>query len=277
VTSIVRDLWRFPVKSMQGERVDEVDVTTSGIVGDRVYAVVDGESNKVGSAKHPRLWGALLQARARTDGDDVVITFPDGTERGVDDADIDDRLSALLGRPARLTATAPERARYLAVWPKMDGVMPDVDRAAIGIGDDPDGTLSDLALAMAAPKGTFFDVAALHLVATSTLDALGFPVERWRPSVVVDTPGSAPFPENDWPGGTLDLGGVTASVFMPTMRCIMTTLAQGDLPRDNEVLRTVTKRNRIDVPNMGVYSCVGAYASVTVPGRIAVGDPAVLP
>jgi uncharacterized protein YcbX len=276
----VAELWRFPVKSMQGERVDAVDVTEAGVAGDRTWAVVDVESGKVGSAKHPRLWGALLQCRATTrgDGPHADIALPDGATTATDAADVDARLSDLLGHAVTVTTKAPERSRYLAVWPEMDGVMPDADRAAYGVGDDPDGTLTDFALAMAAPTGTFFDVSALHVVARATLDRLGevqpasrFAVERYRPNVVVD--GVDAFAENAWGGGaTLQLGGVTAAGLIPTMRCIMTTLAQGDLPRDNDVLRTLTNTNRIEIPNMGTWSCVGSYAAVTAAGRIAVGD-----
>lgn len=274
----VSELWRYPVKSMQGERIDVCDVGESGIEGDRAYAVVDAATGKVGSAKHPRLWGALLQCRARTDGGRVAITLPDGSETGSDDPDVDARLSALLERPVRLTSTAPTENHYLAVWPTMDGVMPDEDREAIAIGEEPEGTLSDLSLAMAAPPGTFFDVAALHVLTTATLRRLGevqprsrFTVERYRPNVVID--GDAPpFSENDWGGAKLVLGSVTANGIIPTMRCIMTTLAQGELPRDNQVLRTVTQQNRIEITGMGTWSCVGAYAAVATAGRIAVGD-----
>jgi uncharacterized protein YcbX len=278
----VTGLWRFPVKSMPGERVDAVDVTEAGVVGDRTHAVVDVETGKVGSAKHPRLWGALLQCAAETDGSRVVITLPDGTDTSADDPDVDARLSAAIGRPVRLTSTAPEQAQYRSVWPEMDGVMPDDDRRTLGIGDDPDGTVIDFGLAMAAPPGTFFDVAALHVIASATLDRLGevqpasrFAVERYRPNVVVD--GVDAFAENAWGGGaTLQLGGVTAAGVIPTMRCIMTTLPQGDLPRDNDVLRTLTKTNRIEIPGLGTWSCVGSYAAVTGAGRIAVGDEVVI-
>jgi uncharacterized protein YcbX len=73
-------------------------------------------------------------------------------------------------------------------------------------------------------------------------------------------------------GKTLRIGGVDAPVLIPTMRCIMTTLAQGSLPRDNEVLKRIKAENRIEIPNMGTWSCVGAYATVETPARIAVGD-----
>ena len=65
---------------------------------------------------------------------------------------------------------------------------------------------------------------------------------------------------------------LTATAIIPTMRCIMTTLAQGDLPRDLEVLRTLTRENRIEIPGLGTWSCVGAYAVVAAPGRVQLGD-----
>jgi uncharacterized protein YcbX len=61
-------------------------------------------------------------------------------------------------------------------------------------------------------------------------------------------------------------------VLLPTMRCIMTTLAQGDLPRDNRVLQTLTRHNRIEIPGLGTWSCVGAYAAVTSGGEVRTGD-----
>jgi len=268
LTGTVTELWRYPVKSMRGERIEEAEVTTAGVVGDRAYAVVDVESGKIGSAKHPRLWGALLQLEARTEGDDVVITLPDGSSVGAGDPDVHERLSSVLGRDVRLDAKPPERPRYLAVWP--EGTMPDDDVARFGVGDEEDGTLTDLALAFAAP-GTFVDVSALHVVARATLDQLGYPVERWRPNVVVDDE-RQPYAENAWMGKTLRIGGVDAPVLIPTMRCIMTTLAQGALPRDNEVLKRIKAENRIEIPNMGTWSCVGAYATVETPARVAVGD-----
>jgi hypothetical protein len=254
--------------------------------------VIDPETNKVASAKHPRLWGALLQCRARyvrspepgANLPAVAITLPDGTETGTEDPQVDERLSSVFGRPVRLTAVAPEGNHYLAVWPEIDGVMPDDVREQSKIqGAEADGTLTDLALGLASPPGTFFDVAALHVLTTSTLlhlaevqPASTFAVRRYRPNIVIDSRG-APFAENDWSGADLHFGdGLTASVLLPTMRCIMTTLAQGDLPRDNEVLRTVTRENRVEIPGLGTWSCVGAYAAVTAAGRVQVGDEVVV-
>ena len=171
-----------------------------GFAGDRAYAVVDAATGKVGSAKHPRLWGALLQCEARYVATPragaplppVSITLPNGDETGSDDRDVDERLSAVFGRPVQLTTVAPEGNRYLAVWPEIDGVIPDDFLAQSAVeGDEAEGTLTDLSLALASPPGTFFDVAALHVLTTATLRRLGeleptsrFAVERYRPNIV---------------------------------------------------------------------------------------------
>ena len=61
---------------------------------------------------------------------------------------------------------------------------------------------------------------------------------------------------------------------MPTMRCVMTTLAHGDLPVDARTLRTIARHYRVDIPELGTWAaCAGAYADVAAAGEVAVGDP----
>jgi len=292
----VAELWRYPVKSMRGERVPAADVDEAGLRGDRAYAIVDPVTGRVGSAKHPRLWGDLLRCEARFVEEpaagaalpSVSIRLPDGSETGSDDPEVDARLSALLGREVQLTSVAPEGNGYLALWPDIDGVIPDDvrDQIAVDSGDErdrADGTLTGLTLALSSPPGTFFDVAALHVLAASTLSRLGelepgsrFASERYRPNIVVEGD-VEPFAENGWAGSEIAVGDdVAASVVMPTMRCIMTTLAQGDLPRDDGVLRAVARHNRVDLPGLGTWSCVGAYAVVNRTGRVRLGDAVAL-
>jgi uncharacterized protein YcbX len=288
----VEELWRYPVKSMRGERIDASEVTGSGLVGDRAYAVVDSATGKVGSAKHPRLWGALLECAARyvdpprpeAPCPPVSITLANGEETGSDDPEVDRRLSGVFGRPVRLTTVAPDGSGYLAVWPEMDGVIPDDYLQQISVdGSESEGTLTELSLALASAPGTFFDVAALHVLNAATLRHLAevqpasrFAVERFRPNIVIDS-ADPPFAENTWTGATVRFGAVLqATVLLATMRCIMTTLAQGDMPRDNEVLRTVSRHNRIELPGLGTWSCVGAYAAVAESGNVHVGDDVVI-
>lgn len=100
----VAELWRYPVKSMQGERLDAVEIGLQGVAGDRQWAVVDGTT---GLALTARREPQLLFAAARLDGPDaVVVELPDGTVA-------DDRaLSAWLGRPVTLRRAGRERGTY---------------------------------------------------------------------------------------------------------------------------------------------------------------------
>jgi hypothetical protein len=122
------------------------------------------------------------------------------------------------------------------------------------------------------PPGTFFDVGPVHLLTTGTLDGLReaypagrFETRRFRPNLVVRTPSdSGAFPESKWVGRTLALGDeVRLKVSGHCGRCVMTTLAQGDLPRDPGILRAAAQQNEAHV---------GVYAEVVQGGIMRRGD-----
>jgi uncharacterized protein YcbX len=284
----VRALYRYPVKSMQGERLASATFGPAGVVGDRAYALVDEADGKLASAKNPRKWGTLLGFRAAfTDEPEpdappppVVITFLDGTKVRSDDARCDDALSTALGRPVRLAATAPDDRAFEEVWPDIEGLAPDDFIESTAAGHEPTGeVVSAIPAGLFAPPGTFFDLSVVHVLTTATLDRLAaadgdatFDVRRYRPNVLVDVPG-AEFAENDWVGHAVGLGDTAElTVTLPTMRCVMTTLAQEELPRDRATLRTIARENRVEIPGFGTWACAGVYADVSTGGRVDVGD-----
>ena len=97
-------------------------------------------------------------------------------------------------------------------------------------------------------------------------------LEGDRSFAVVDTNGRPGFVENDWVGRTLAIGGVRLEVTEPCPRCVMTTLPQGELPRDPGILKAIVRHNQA---NVGVYARVlrgGVVArgqAVEVEGRVA--------
>jgi uncharacterized protein YcbX len=252
LTGSVVAIWRYPVKSMMGEELNATQVTQRGVLGDRALALVDLENGKVVSAKNPRRWPNLFDFRAayaEPPSDDHVlpparITLPDGDTVGTDEADVDPRLSAGLGRTVRLTRSAFEGARSEGYWP---------DHAWLSQRDE--------TFEFYLPDGTFFDCALVHLITTATLDRLRaiapascFEPRRFRPNFVIQTvDGVLGFVENDWTGRTLQIGNVRLQVSGPSLRCVMTTLSQGDLPKDPSVLRTAVQHNQ---GNVGVYASV---------------------
>src|SRR5262245_29169382 len=99
-------LWRYPVKSMQGEQIDATAITERGVLGDRAYALMDRATGYIVSAKHPRKWGAVFACRAvfaepprlGAPLPPVLITLPDGAVVSSTAANIDLTLSHALGR-----------------------------------------------------------------------------------------------------------------------------------------------------------------------------------
>jgi len=271
-------LWRYPVKSMVGEAVGPVVVGDGGLDGDRRFAVVDSESGMVASAKRPQRWRRLLQARAETAGDGVVrIHLPDG--RSVLSADhlVDKVLSEFLGVEVELQTRAVAGA-------ELERAVPD---AVLAEGADADVEVTILEIAGAAPPGTFFDYAPLHLVTSASLQRLraAHPAgrvepARYRPNIVIETAaGIDGFVENDWVGRRLRVGPeVVLEILLPTPRCAVPTLPQVDLPQDPDAVRVPRRENFIPVPLEGFGSepCVGVYASVIEGGRIAPGDDVML-
>ncbi|MFG2104523.1 MOSC N-terminal beta barrel domain-containing protein [Micromonospora echinaurantiaca] len=162
MTGRLAQLWRYPVKSMLGERLSAAEVTATGVTGDRGLALVHWETGRVASAKHPRRWRGLLTLRASGAAPGPVrIILPDGRTVSSVDAEVDEVLSRVLGAPVTLTGTPPDGA-------VLDRARPE---AVLDAGVTADVPVDLSPLGTAAP-GTFFDFAPIHLVTTATLRRL---------------------------------------------------------------------------------------------------------
>jgi uncharacterized protein YcbX len=262
VVGKVVEIWRYPVKSMMGEELNATEVSERGLLGDRAYALIDTDTGKVASAKNPRLWPNLFDCRASyvepprdaRSLPPVRITLPNGECLTTDQADVEPKLSASVGRTVRIAQSSDEEVTSEGYWPDHDWLAQ-----------------RDEVFEFPLPKGTFFDGAPVHIITTATLDHLRslspanrFEVRRFRPNLVVEsTAGSPGFVENEWNGQTLVCGEVALRIDGPCPRCIMTTLSQGSLPKDPGILRTAVQNNDGNV---------GVYATVVGNGRVCRGD-----
>jgi MOSC domain-containing protein len=259
-------LWRYPVKSMMGEELNAAEITERGLLGDRQFALVDAATGKVAGAKNPRKWGNFFDFRAayveppeaNATLPAVRLTLPNGTALTTENENVDEVLSSALGRAVELTQVRAEQESSAEEY------VPDID------GLDHRDTVTEWEL----PAGTFFDLAVVHLLTTATLDHLSelypagrFEARRFRPNIVIST-AERGFVENDWLGRTVTIGDtVRLRITRPCPRCVMTTLAQGDLPKDPGILRTAAQNSAAKV---------GVYADVLSAGAIHRGDPVVL-
>lgn len=241
----VSSLSRYPVKSMQGQTLSEVDIDSSGVVGDRAFGVLQRESGTILSAKRE---GRLLEATAELRSDALVVTLPSGEEfhQG---ARLDNEISSWLGYPAAV-----------------------VNAATFGVAtfespEDPERDDSEL-VSWEGVVGRFVDESDLHLLTSSELGRLArerpeleWDVRRFRPNIVVDDGvGSL----DTSPRRVIQLGEVVIEIINPCSRCVMTTRPQpGGLDRQLDVLRHVSRHHDGNV---------GTRATVVRPGVVREGD-----
>lgn len=234
----IAEIWRYPVQSMRGEQLAAADIVENGVVGDRLYGVVDPDADMVvSSAQGRRKWRDIVTLAARfldvpssCGATPVEILLPDGSELRNDEGDIDERLAAALGAPVHLAHKSAEEKR------------------------------------------SEYGHAPLHVLTTASLRQFAahhpegrFVPARFRPNIVIDTGDKTGFLEQGWIERRFVIGdSVEIAITEHCKRCVMTTLPQGDLPPDPAILHTATAHND---------TRAGVYASVVRPGAIKVGDP----
>ena len=231
----VLELWRYPVKSLQGERLTEAEVGSEGIAGDRRWALFDLETGFGLTARRvPDLLFAA--ARLRADGE-VEVVLPDGTVTA-DDA----VLSAWAGRRVALRPAEEVAGARRYESP-----------------DDDDRDTGGWYAWEGAAGGAFHDNsdARLTLVSTGTLGS--WDRRRFRANVVLEGAG-----EDELVGSRVRLGRASLSVWGPVPRCVMVTRPQpGGIGRDNAVLKQIHRERG---------SVLAVAAGVVEPGTIRVGD-----
>lgn len=235
----IAEIWRYPVQSMRGERLDAAEIAANGILGDRAYGLVDPDVGMVvSSAQGRRKWRGIITLAARYaaaperngSAAPIEILLADGTVLASDRADIDSRLTEALGAPVHLADKAAEHAR------------------------------------------SEYGHAPLHLLTTASLRQFAehhpegvFAPARFRPNLIIYMGEETGFSEQGWIERRFRLGdGVEIAITEHCKRCVMTTLPQGELPMDPVILHTTSMHNQ---------TRAGVYAAVLTPGRVQVGDP----
>ncbi len=223
----VREVWRYPVKSMAGERLEGCGVGELGLYGDRGWALRDEEAGEIrGAKKSPALILCAARYREQPAGagappPQADITLPDGSITATDAPDVNERLSELVGRRVTLwpLQAASDLAHYRRAIPFARTVgllsrsrtfrrlaqgtlrLTGRDRwLREGFGREPGEPLPDLStlppalFEFTSQPGTYFDVFPLHLLTTASLDALArlnpdsaWDARRFRPNFLIET------------------------------------------------------------------------------------------
>lgn len=234
----VMEVWRYPVSSLSGEMRETVEVSPTGIAGDRRFGLFEHATGRLAAPEQEPKWRpALHLSAAQTDDLLPTISFPDRTSFPLDDPSLAGRLTAHFGFAVDIAAHAPPASGADRLFPTIPGR---------------------------------YAVSPLHLVTTASLFALAEKAglsfadrRRFRPSILIATEAEG-FVENDWPGQTLTIGSVEVKVNERTRRCGMTLVSQPGLDEDPNVLRGIMRHNA---------RSLGVYADPLGAGTISVGDP----
>jgi uncharacterized protein len=229
----VVELWRYPVKSLQGEPLAEAEVTSTGLAGDRAFAIFDVES---GLGLTGRRVPELLYGRPRAAGDAVEVELPDGS-RATDD----ESLSRWLGRRVTLRSA-------------VTGGLREYENPI----DFEDETASEW-IRFRGAAGAFHDSARTQVSIVSTGTIGSWDPRRFRANVLVDGGD-----EDQLVGARVRIGTAVLEIAKRIPRCVMTTRPQPDgIDRDLDVLRAINRERR---------GCLGVGALVARPGVVQIGD-----
>ncbi len=203
----VLELWRYPVKSLQGELLQTATLGAQGIEGDRRFAIFDLET---GFGLTARKVPELLFGSARCTSDGVEVILPDGTVAADDAA-----LSTWLGREVALRSTDEVAVRR---HESVDDFENEGDwnpfEGATGSFRDSEATV-------------------VSLVSEGTLR--GWDRRRFRSNILLSDSG-----EDDLVGRRVSVGGAVVDITKQVGRCVMVTRAQpGEVSKDLDVLRTI--------------------------------------
>jgi uncharacterized protein YcbX len=280
----VKEIWRYPVKSMQGERIEQCVLREGGIPFDRGWAVRDESRQQITGAK--RLAGLLncsarcLPQTSATTVPHVEITLPNGRKTRSDSTNVSEELSNALGASVTLWPLQPREDKDFYRQKRASSESPlDELRRVFGLKADeplPDlskfpGELIAELTEFVAPLGTYFDAYPVDVLSEASLRHLKklapdstIDVRRFRPNFVVADDGQLEEPiEQGWIDSEIGVGEARLAVAVAAPRCIMTTRPQPGLSQDNAVLRAIIKE---------LKHCLSVYCKVVRPGAVRVGD-----
>ncbi|RKE86575.1 MOSC N-terminal beta barrel domain-containing protein [Rhizobium sp. AG855] len=240
----VVELWRYPVSSVGGQSLQQLEVTPTGIPGDRRFALFDPASGLAAAPEREPRWRPALFLEALRDDSALLpqLRFPDGDSVWLDDSRLAARLEAHFGFAAGIGAYG-------------------------GLDDG-----ADMRFPIVSNR---YAPAPLHLVTTASLRQLAAAANvphpdhrRFRPSILIETDESEGFLENSWIGQDITIGSTPVSVTEPTRRCGMTMIAQPEIDEQPEILRGIMRHN---ARNLGVYATVGAPVTIAIGDRVYAG------
>jgi len=236
------DIWRYPVKSCRGERLDAAVVEPWGLAGDRRWMVVDSAGEAVTAREYPQ----LVLVTPRLDGDRIQLTSPGLPELTIPVPSGEDLVPvSVFGNGLTASLAGDEASEWLG---KIIG-----EPVRLVYLDDPARRAPNPAYSQPGDRVSFADGYPLLLTNPRSLEALNdwilegphaaegpLPMKRFRPSVVVT--GAPAWAEDGW--HRLRVGDVTFRVAKLCDRCVITTVDPDTAVKGREPLVTLARYRR---------------------------------
>ncbi|WP_411826072.1 MOSC domain-containing protein [Luteolibacter sp. AS25] len=270
----IKEIWRYPVKGMAGERLESCYFGPEGLEGDRVWAVRDTVRQEIQSCKfRPELLGCTVRTRAG-EGSAVDIEFPDGSILGSDSDLINERLTELVRNESTLecldAAKDPAFLKRYKSGPR--DWLEELKETFTREEDEPLPDFTEFpkqAQDFVTVPGSFFLVSPFHIITTATMKRMtgllpgsDWDVRRFRPNIVIETyPGEEGLLEQEWIGSQLKIAGLPIDCTGTAVRCGAVTRAQKGIAKDTSMLRTIVKEAE---QNLGIYGNILERGVVTV-------------
>ena len=273
----IKQIWRYPVKGIAGEQIEQCELGSSGLKGDRIWALRDIARQEIQSCKfRPELLQCTASCRSDDPAGHVDIRFPDGSVLGSDHKDIHQRLSRLTGHESSLEPLRPVSDKDFYRRHKLDDHTW-LDELKATFTREPGEPLPDLdtlpqeAIDFVTVPGTFFLVTPFHIITTATMKHLknllpqaDWDIRRFRPNIVIETNvGDDGLVEQSWIGKQMVIADATIDCTATAPRCGAVTRQQEDLAFDKSMLRTIIKEAE---QNLGIYG------NVILSGQLKTGD-----
>jgi len=249
----IDSLWRYPVKSMRGEELDEAFASFSGIYGDRLFAFESSASPKGFPYLTAREQQRLLQYRPH-------FRHPDKAARPINLTEAESMgANPVWADPAELMVDVetPDGQTLAIDDPSL------IDMLRTDIDQKHQLTLmrSERALTDCRPVSVFSLQSARQLG-----EETGTPIDkrRFRANVYVNLTSAQGFAENEFVGKSLRIGPkVVVTVLERDARCVMITLDPDTGEKSPEILKKVAQAHD---------GMAGVYGAVIVEGRLHMGD-----
>lgn len=267
----IESIFRYPIKSIRGEKLFEVSIDENGVKGDRIFAFKDCQTGLIVSCKHPKKWKKLLELSATLNKDNSIIVKDDYNTKWTNNLEIETRIYELTSRSVKLESVSNNKERQFR----------EADRSNV---DNLGAEILQESLSIASKSNHFFDFAPLHLITSSSLSHIkkkyeegDFDAQRFRPNLIIKTNEEHGFLENEWLGKKIMIGDeLIIKIIEPSPRCVLVTLKQGKLKEDKEILRTIVNNSSAKsytyFPGKILKGTLGVYAIIINQGKIKLGD-----